>query len=149
MGRFKESLLSSALKEKGLNLQRLAERMKMPYATLKFRVSSGKYSIDELHQILHFAGKKFEEVFPSPFVFNPQRIELNLGKAARVPKAANKKRVPVKTLAQPLPADFVDFSKIHVPLEDQKTQDAPLQVPPATASDFVMEDIYEGGLPPS
>lgn len=142
MGRSLDTPLGKAVDSVGMTFRQLAEKMGVKYHTLMYSIRHGAYSIEELHAITHYTGKSFEDLFPSPFRVNPKRIELNLATAvekARVQKAPKKKRETVKSPASPSPDPIPPF----IPIEDQKTQ----QAPPATG--FVVEDIYDGGLPPT
>lgn len=137
----RETPLYHALKEVGMNFTDLAIKMKVPYHKLMYAVRASKYSIDEINAIIHYTGKNFEDLFPSPFRLKPQLIELNLSTAvnkARAPKA-KKKREAVTLPSPPSP----DPTSPIVPVEDQKNSTSP-----TPAAGFVVEDIYDGGLPP-
>lgn len=57
------------------------EKLNIAYQMLLYRLKLNRLHLDDYHQIMHYTGKRFEDLWPSPYEFSRKPIPLNFKKS--------------------------------------------------------------------
>lgn len=120
--------VTKALQERGISpMQFVKDHIGGSYQAFRHRFRNGSLKMDEIHKILFYTGKTFEELFENPYKTR-KKINLNLS----VP--------PALTPIKPKP----DSVRVQ-PLTPEEAKKKEPDVSPAPG--FQIADIYDGGVP--
>ena len=108
------------------------EKLSISHQMFNYRLRLNRLHLDHYHLIIHYTGKSFNELFPSPYDFNRQPIALNLKKEKKVV-------VEEPVLLNPPLKENQEPAVRPVPVPSKAVIDKP-------ETDFALVDVY-GGIP--
>lgn len=119
--------LTLAIRAIGMSPSNFAtDKLGISYQLFRYRVRNGKLSLEDYWKILHYTGKMFEQLFPSPYTVRPKPINLTLRPAQ--PKIRLTPQEEEKEPVKPVPAP--PKPKIEEKKEEEERS--------------VFVDVYEG-----